>query len=471
MNQRSGQMFAAQENLIVDPDLLRRFDRPGPRYTSYPTADRFVEAFGPEQYRLFLDGRRVGGILRPLSLSVHLPFCDTICYYCGCNKIITKDHGRSSKYLRYLKKEMDLVCEFLAPRERVTQLHWGGGTPTFLNQGELAELMQTIRDHYTLAEDGEYSIEIDPRSAGPDTITLLGKLGFNRISMGVQDFDPQVQRAVNRIQSFEQTKAVADTARSSGFLSVNMDLIYGLPRQNIEQFRQTLDKVIAINPDRIALYNYAHLPTVFKPQRRINEADLPKPEERIGLLTMAIHFLTDLGYVYIGMDHFAKPDDELALAQRRGHLHRHFQGYCTRAECDLIGLGISAIGSVGPSYIQNVRTLDEYYDSLDRGVLPVMRGLAASPDDLVRRTVIQALMCNFALSQRAVEIAHLIEFRRYFESELNYLAEYQELGLVDIEDDWITVTPPGRLLVRPICMVFDKYLRTAEQRARYSKVI
>jgi len=471
MTQHSGQLIATQQDLVVDTDLLRRFDRPGPRYTSYPTADRFVEAFGPDQYRLFLERRHVGGILRPLSLYVHLPFCNTICYYCGCNKIITKDHGRSSKYLRYLRKEMELVSTFLAPRERVTQLHWGGGTPTFLNHGELTELMEITREHFTLAEDGEYSIEVDPRSAGPDTIELLGGLGFNRISVGVQDFDPQVQRAVNRIQSVDQTRQVIDTARSSGFLSVNMDLIYGLPRQNLEHFRKTLEIVIAISPDRIALYNYAHLPTVFKPQRRISEAELPVPEERIGLLTNAIRQLTEAGYVYIGMDHFAKPDDELALAQRRGHLHRNFQGYSTRAECDLIGLGITAIGSVGPSYIQNVRTLDEYYDSLDRGVLPVMRGLAASPDDLVRRAVIQALMCNFAVSQRAVEIAHLIDFQRYFEAELEQLAEYQKLGLVDIEDDWITVTPPGRLLVRPICMVFDKYLRTAEQRARYSKVI
>ena len=460
-----------QDMLVVDPDLLRRFDRPGPRYTSYPTADRLVEAFGPDQYRLSLENRVIGGFRRPLSLYVHLPFCDTICYYCGCNKIITKDHGRSAKYLRYLRKEVELVSGLLGKGERVTQLHWGGGTPTFLDQAELAELMQIIRDNFTLAPDGEYSIEVDPRSATAETVALLGSLGFNRISVGVQDFDAEVQRAVNRVQSEVQTRGVIEAARASGFVSVNLDLIYGLPRQNAERFARTLDKVLDISPDRIALYNYAHLPTVFKPQRRISEAELPGPEGRLELQTLGIRTLTEAGYVFIGMDHFAKPDDELALAQRRGHLHRNFQGYSTRAECDLIGLGISAIGGVGPAYIQNFRTLDEYYDALDNGVLPVMRGLALNPDDLVRRAVIQALMCHFALSFRAIEIAHLIDFRRYFATELRELQEYRELGLVEIEDDWITVTPRGRLMVRAICMVFDQYLRNAQQRARYSKVI
>ncbi len=464
-------MPVVQDMLVVDPDLLRRFDRPGPRYTSYPTADRLVEAFGPDQYRLSLENRVIGGFRRPLSLYVHLPFCDTICYYCGCNKIITKDHGRSAKYLRYLRKEVELVSNLLGKGERVTQLHWGGGTPTFLNQAELAELMQIIRDNFTLAPDGEYSIEVDPRSATAETIALLGSLGFNRISVGVQDFDAEVQRAVNRVQSEAQTRGVIEAARANGFLSVNLDLIYGLPHQNAERFARTLEKVVDISPDRIALYNYAHLPTVFKPQRRISEAELPGPEGRLELQTLGIRTLTEAGYVFIGMDHFAKPDDELALAQRRGHLHRNFQGYSTRAECDLIGLGISAIGSVGPAYIQNFRTLDEYYDALDHGVLPVMRGLALNPDDLVRRAVIQALMCHFALSFRAIEIAHLIDFRRYFATELRELQEYRELGLVEIEDDWITVTPRGRLMVRAICMVFDQYLRNAEQRARYSKVI
>jgi len=464
-------MPEVQDMLEIDPDLLRNFDRPGPRYTSYPTADRLVEAFGPDQYRLSLEKRVIGGFHRPLSLYVHLPFCDTICYYCGCNKIITKDHGRSAKYLRYLRKELELVGSLIGQGERVTQLHWGGGSPTFLNQAELAELMQIIRDRFSLAPDGEYSIEVDPRSANCETIVLLGSLGFNRISVGVQDFDTEVQRAVNRVQSEDQTRAVIAAARANGFQSVNLDLIYGLPKQNAERFARTLEKVLEINPDRIALYNYAHLPTMFKPQRRINEAELPKPEGRIELLTMGIRTLTNAGYVYVGMDHFAKPEDELAVAQRHGHLHRNFQGYSTRAECDLIGLGISAIGSVGPAYIQNYRTLDEYYDSLDHGVLPVMRGLALNSDDLVRRAVIQALMCHFSLSFRAIEIAYLIDFRRYFATELRELEEYRALGLVELEEEWITVTPRGRLMVRAICMVFDQYLRNAEQRARYSKVI
>jgi len=464
-------MPEVQDTLVIDPELLRSFDRPGPRYTSYPTADRLVEAFGPEQYRLSLEKRVIGGFRRPLSLYVHLPFCDTICYYCGCNKIITKDHGRSAKYLRYLNKEVELVSDLLGRGERVTQLHWGGGSPTFLNQEELAELMQIVRDHFSLAPDGEYSIEVDPRSCNRETVVLLASLGFNRISVGVQDFDAEVQRAVNRIQSEDQTRAVIATARANGFQSVNMDLIYGLPKQNAERFARTLEKVLDISPDRIAMYNYAHLPTVFKPQRRINEAELPKPEGRIELLTMGIRTLTEAGYVYIGMDHFAKPDDELAVAQRRGHLHRNFQGYSTRAECDLIGLGISAIGSVGPAYIQNYRTLDEYYDALDHGVLPVMRGLQLTSDDLVRRAVIQALMCHFSLSFRAIEIAHLVDFRHYFATELRELEEFREIGLVEIEDEWITITPRGRLMVRAICMVFDHYLRNAEQRARYSKVI
>ena len=464
-------MPEVQDMLEIDPDLLRNFDRPGPRYTSYPTADRLVEAFGPDQYRLSLEKRVIGGFRRPLSLYVHLPFCDTICYYCGCNKIITKDHGRSAKYLRYLRKEVDLVSSLIGRGERVTQLHWGGGSPTFLDQAELVELMQIIRGHFSLAPDGEYSIEVDPRSANRETIALLGSLGFNRISVGVQDFDAEVQRAVNRVQSEDQTRAVIAAARANGFQSVNLDLIYGLPKQNAERFARTLEKVLEINPDRIALYNYAHLPTMFKPQRRINEAELPKPEGRIELLTMGIRTLTDAGYVYVGMDHFAKPEDELAVAQRHGHLHRNFQGYSTQAECDLIGFGISAIGSLGPAYIQNYRTLDEYYDSLDHGVLPVMRGLALNSDDLVRRAVIQALMCHFSLSFRAIEIAHLIDFRRYFATELRDLDEYRALSLVELEEEWITITPRGRLMVRAICMVFDQYLRNAEQRARYSKVI
>ncbi len=459
------------DDLIIDANLIRQFDRAGPRYTSYPTADRFVEAFDGDAYRRALEERDIGSLARPLSLYVHLPFCNTICYYCACNKIITKDHGRSSKYLRYLVREMALVEEALGARQRIEQLHWGGGTPTFLNQEELHELMQGIRSHFVLDPQAECSIEVDPRSADAKTVRVLAEIGFNRISVGVQDFDPDVQRAVNRVQSYEQTAAVVEAARAAGFRSVNVDLIYGLPKQDTRSFHETINKVLVLNPDRIALYNYAHLPTVFKPQRRINESEMPSAETRLELMLLAIRSLTLGGFRYIGMDHFAKPDDDLAVAQRLGTLHRNFQGYTTRPECDLVGLGVSAIGAVGPAYVQNVKTLDEYYDRLDQRKFPVMRGIELTKDDLVRRAIIQQLMCSFEVSIEAIEIAHLIDFTRYFAVEQQELREYAQIGLVELDDEWITVTPRGRFLVRAVCMIFDYHLRTAQARARYSKVI
>jgi oxygen-independent coproporphyrinogen-3 oxidase len=458
-------------DLVVDAEVLRRFDRPGPRYTSYPTADRFVEAFDAAAYRRALEARRAGGRARALSLYVHLPFCSTICYYCACNKVITRDRARSAKYVRYLARELELAGEVLGADERVGQLHWGGGTPTFLPHDELRALMGMIRDRFPLASDGEYSIEVDPRSAGPETIALLAELGFNRLSVGVQDFDADVQRAVNRRQSFAETAAAIAAARAHGFKSVNLDLIYGLPRQDPARMAETLAKVLRLAPDRIALYNYAHLPAIFKPQRRIAESELPSAAGRIELAMLAMHTLTAAGYRYIGMDHFALPDDELAQAQRLGHLHRNFQGYSTRAECDLVGLGISAIGAIGPSYSQNVKTLEEYYDRLDRRELPVMRGIELSADDLVRRAIIQALMCHFELAIESIEIAYLVDFRRYFAAELADLRAFEALGLVEIGNEWITVTPRGRLVVRGIAMVFDRYLRQAETRARYSRLV
>jgi oxygen-independent coproporphyrinogen-3 oxidase len=457
--------------LVIDPQLLARFDKPGPRYTSYPTADRFVEAFGPAAYRAALQSRRANRLARPLSLYVHLPFCNTICYYCGCNKVVTKDHGRSAKYLRYLAKEMDMVVAELGDGTTIEQLHWGGGTPTFLNALELRDLMGSIRERFVLAPDGEYSIEVDPRSGDPIIIALLGELGFNRISMGVQDFDTDVQRAVNRIQPYAMTADAVAAARGAGFKSINLDLIYGLPRQTPARFADTLRKVVDLAPNRIALYNYAHLPTVFKPQRRINEADLPSADTRMTLLTEAIETLTGAGYVYIGMDHFARPDDDLAQAQRRGNLHRNFQGYSTRAECDLVAFGVSAIGCVGASYVQNVKTLDEYYDRLDQDVFPVMRGIELKPDDMIRRAVIQALMCQFTCAIESIELAYLIDFRKYFAHELEQLRTYQDIGLVEVDDEWITITPKGRLMVRVVAMVFDYHLRSKQTTARYSKVV
>ena len=459
------------QELIFDPQIIRRFDVSGPRYTSYPTADRFVEAFDAGAYRTWLGKRTIGGIGRALSLYFHIPFCNTICYYCACNKIITKDHGRSAKYLKYLGKEMALQAEALDGPREVIQLHWGGGTPTFLSHDEMRRLMAMTWQHFKMLPDGEYSIEVDPRKVDRETVELLAELGFNRMSVGVQDFDPRVQQAVNRIQSLEETRVVLEAAREFGFKGLSVDLIYGLPKQNVISFNHTLDAVIELAPDRLSIYNYAHLPNLAKPQRRIHEADLPSPDAKLQLVQLAIRRLTDAGYVFIGMDHFARPDDELAVAQRQGRLHRNFQGYSTHAEADLLAFGVSAIGKVGPTYCQNYRTLDEYYDALNQGRLPVMRGLELTADDLLRRSIIQALMCHFELSIESIEIAHLIDFRSYFATELQYLAEMEQAGLLTIDDQWITVQPKGRILVRVIAMVFDRYLRSDRERGRYSKVI
>src|SRR5215470_12028231 len=364
---------AERSDLVVDPALIRKYGGSGPRYTSYPTADRFVEAFNAEAYGHWLENRNVGGVVRPLALYVHLPFCDTICYYCACNKIITKDHGRSAKYLKHLEREIGLVAGRLGEDRTVSQMHWGGGSPTFLSESELAELMRMIR--------AEFAIEIDPRKVGEEKIALLARLGFNRLSLGVQDVDPEVQKAVHRIQPVDETRQVVLAARRSGFKSVNMDLIYGLPKQTPESFARTLEVVVALDPDRIALYSYAHLPAVFKPQRRIADADLPAPEAKLEILVRSIERLRGAGYVYIGMDHFAKPGDDLAVAQRQGRLTRNFQGYSSTGDSDIIGLGVSAIGKLGPVYAQNVKTLDEYYGCLENDVLPVMRGIELTADD------------------------------------------------------------------------------------------
>jgi len=464
-------MATTFNDLIFDPQVIRRFDVNGPRYTSYPTADRFVEAFDAEAYRLWLGKRTVGGISRPLSLYVHLPFCNTICYYCACNKIITKDHGRSAKYLKYLDKEISMQSEYLEGSHEVVQLHWGGGTPTFLSHDEMRALMGSIRRNFSLVENGEYSIEVDPRKVDDATVALLGELGFNRMSLGVQDFDPAVQLAVNRVQSIEETEGVMRAARANGFKSISVDLIYGLPKQNVISFNRTLEEIISLEPDRLSIYNYAHLPSLFKPQRRIADAELPSADAKLQILQLAIRRLTDAGYVYIGMDHFAKPDDELTVAQRQGRLHRNFQGYSTHAECDMMSFGISSISMVGPTYGQNVKTLEEYYDRLDHDTLPVMRGIELTSDDILRRAIIQALMCHFEVSIEALEVAHLISFKRYFAEEIEDLREMERAGLLCVNDKWISVQPRGRMLVRAIAMVFDRYIRTEREHARYSKVI
>ena len=466
---RIGEDFAA--GLAFDGDLVRKYDGYGPRYTSYPTADRFADSFTAEHYANALAGRNEARAAQPLSLYVHLPFCDTICFYCACNKVITKDHGRSAKYVRHLAREIEMVASLLEGDRAVAQLHWGGGTPTFLSRDEMTDLTRALRDRFAFEQDAEVSIEVDPRKVDAATIAFLASIGFNRLSIGIQDFDSAVQIAVNRIQSESQTRTVIDAARANGFVSVNADLIYGLPRQTVAGFGATLDKVIAAAPDRIALYSYAHVPHLFKPQRRILEVDLPRPEAKLAILALSIERLGAAGYVYIGMDHFAKPTDELAIAQRERKLHRNFQGYSTKPDCDLVAFGISAIGKIGTAYVQNVKTLDEYYARLDAHVLPVMRGIELDADDVVRREVIQRLMCDFTVDFAAVESRYAVRFHDYFAPELAALRELEADGLVAVSANAIAVTSRGKLLVRCVAIAFDRRLREAQERARYSRVI
>jgi oxygen-independent coproporphyrinogen-3 oxidase len=457
--------------LVIDPVLIRKYDVSGPRYTSYPTADRFVEAFGEASYRQALGGRGVGGFAQPLSLYVHVPFCTDVCFYCGCNKKVTRDRSQGLRYLDYLACEMRLVGAALHGEKRLAQMHWGGGTPTFLGQDNMARLVDLVDRHFQRGPDCECSIEVDPRDAAPGTMAFLASLGFNRVSLGVQDFDPAVQQAIHRVQPAELTERAMREAKQAGFRSINVDLIYGLPRQTLDSFSATLDRIIDLDPDRIALYGYAHLPQKFKPQRRIDEAELPSAETRLQILTLAIGRLTRAGYLYIGMDHFAKPADDLAVAQRQGRLHRNFQGYSTLPDCDMIGLGASSIGRIGAAYSQNHRELRDYEAALDAQRLPVARGLALTRDDLVRHAVIQALICQFRLSVQSIENSYLIEFGDYFARELEELRALEEEGLLVLGADGIEVTARGRPLVRVICMAFDRYLREGRRAAGYSRVL
>ena len=464
-------MTARGQVALPDPATLRRFDVPGPRYTSYPTADRFVEAFETGAFAEALAARHSAVAAASLSLYVHLPFCNTVCYYCACNKVITKDQSKAGEYIGYLEREADLVLRLLTGSREIEQLHFGGGTPTFLTNEELARLMAMLTERFPLGDKGEFSIEVDPRSTPPDKVAELGRLGFNRMSVGVQDFEPEVQRAVNRLQSFEMTQATVDAARKADFKSVNLDLIYGLPKQTRETFARTLDKVMVLSPERIALYHYAHLPDRFKPQRRIDAADLPSPEEKLNIMLDAIRRLSDAGYHYVGMDHFAKTGDDLARAQSQGRLHRNFQGYSTRPDCDLVGLGVSAISKIGPTYSQNVRTVEEYYDRLSHDLLPTARGIALDRDDILRRAVIMALMCHFEVSKESIETAYLIKFDDYFKTEIAELKMFEDEGLVEHTPEWISVTPKGKLLVRAVAMIFDRYLRADQRARRYSKIV
>jgi oxygen-independent coproporphyrinogen III oxidase len=454
-------------------DLLQRFDVPGPRYTSYPTADRFVEAFDDQDYARALRQRRAGAaaMVLPLSIYVHVPFCESLCYYCACNKIVTRHHARAADYLHYLRREIALQTAELGTGQTVTQLHLGGGTPTFLSDEELRELMQMLRSAFTLAPVGEYSIEVDPRTVTPERLAVLAELGFNRLSFGVQDFDAQVQKAVHRVQPAGQVFELVAAARALGFESINVDLIYGLPRQTAESFERTLAQVAQLRPDRIALYAYAHLPERFKPQRRILTVELPGAVAKVTMLARALAVFDDAGYVYVGMDHFALPEDALAVAKRQGRLHRNFQGYSTQPDCDLIGLGVSAIGHVGATYSQNAKTMEEYCDSLDQGRLPVVRGLAMTRDDLVRRAVVMALMCQGKVVYESIELAHLVDFPSYFAQELEALRAMARQGLVQMEVDRVQVTELGWFFVRGVAMVFDRYLQADRNRARFSRIL
>ncbi|MDR7097060.1 oxygen-independent coproporphyrinogen III oxidase [Hydrogenophaga laconesensis] len=455
----------------ISEDLLRRFDVSGPRYTSYPTADRFVEAFTENQYIQALEQRRAGSMALPLSLYVHIPFCESVCYYCACNKVITKHHSRAAEYLRYLAREVELQVAHLGTGHNVSQLHLGGGTPTFLSDAELEDLMAMLRRHFTLVPGGEYSVEVDPRTVTEERLKTLARLGFNRLSFGVQDFDPAVQKAVHRVQPAGQVFELVAAARRIGFESVNVDLIYGLPLQTPESFARTLAQVSELRPDRIALYAYAHLPSRFKPQRRIVAAELPSGGDKLGMLSMSLDKLMAEGYVYVGMDHFALPNDALAVAKRQGRLHRNFQGYSTQPDCDLIALGVSAIGRIGATYSQNAKTLEEYRDLLDQGRLPIVRGLALTRDDLLRRAVIMSLMCQGEVLFESIELGHLINFRSYFARELDVLEGLETNGLVRLSPTGIQVTETGWFLVRAIAMVFDKNLQVDLDRARFSRII
>ena len=459
-----------QQTLIFDPELIRRYDRSGPRYTSYPTAVQFHQGFNEQRYREIATATNAAG--GPLSLYFHIPFCDTICYYCACNKVVTKRREKAEPYLQHLYRELQMQGKLFERERVVDQLHWGGGTPTFISHQQMRELMAETRRNFTLHDDdeGEYSIEIDPREADAETIAVLRELGFNRMSLGVQDFNPAVQKAVNRIQSVEQTVAVLDAARTEGFKSVSVDLIYGLPFQTQQRFIATVDRVIDFGPDRLSVFNYAHLPEMFKPQRRIDHEQLPSPAEKLAILETATARLLEAGYVYIGMDHFARPDDELAVAQREGSLYRNFQGYSTHADCDLIGLGATSIGQVGNCYLQNLKSLDDYYATIDADHLPVFRGVELTDDDILRRSVITDLICNFYLDFASIEQQHELVFEDYFVAELQELSGMADDGLLRISEHRIEILPPGRLLIRNICMVFDRYLRASREQ-RFSKVI
>ena len=460
---------------LFDPDLLRRHDKPGPRYTSYPTAPQFGAGFGEVDLRRMAAATNGDPIPRPISLYLHIPFCTSPCFYCGCNRIITRDSARGAAYLTRLYREIAMAAAMFDRDRDVEQVHFGGGTPNFLSPEQIAEVLDVLRHHFRLAagERMDCSIELDPRFITPAEVGQLAQAGFNRASLGVQDFDPAVQQAVNRVQGVEQTLGIIEACRAHGFRSVNVDLIYGLPKQTLDGFSRTLDITLEARPHRLAIYGYAHLPNLFRPQQRINAAELPSPEAKLDLLRLAIERLGQAGYQYIGMDHFALPDDELARAQREGGLHRNFMGYTTHAESDLVGLGVSAISHIGASFSQNPRDIAGWEQAIDAGRLPVWRGMALDEDDVIRADVIQALMCHGALDYDALGQRHMIDFRGYFADALAQLPALRDDGLVELDARGLRATSRGRLLLRIIAMCFDRYLATTADAAtpRYSRTV
>ena len=462
---------SAPPAICFDKELIRRYDGRGPRYTSYPTALQFSERLGEPEYRANALASNTGGA--PLSLYVHIPFCHSLCYYCGCNKIVTRNRARVERYMEMLHKEILMQSELFDRARQTQQLHFGGGTPTYLDNDQMDALMAALRGafHFDESEAREFSIEVDPRTVDADGIRYLTDLGFNRLSLGIQDFDPTVQEAVNRMQSYEEVSNLVEAARAANFKSISFDLIYGLPHQNVASFDATLDRVIGLRPDRLAVYNYAHLHDRFKGQRMINADDIPEPATKLDILHRTIDRLAECGYVYIGMDHFALPEDDLVVARGDGTLQRNFQGYSTHGGCDLVGLGVSSISSIGNVYAQNAVTTMEYETLIEDGHLPIKKGVAVDDDDLLRADVIQALMCYDRLDFDAFDAGHGIDFRDYFESEIERMKPLASDDLIELEPDGINITAKGRLLLRSIAMVFDRHLAEVDSEKRFSRAI
>ena len=451
---------------LFDKKLIEKYNCSGPRYTSYPTANNF-NIFTEKEYKkqVSLSNNRKN----PISLYCHIPFCNTVCFYCGCNKVITKDKSKANPYIDRLFKEIDMQALIFDNKRIVNQMHFGGGTPTFLSNEQIILLSNKLQQKFNFSDNGEYSIEIDPRSINNKTIHALIEAKFNRISFGIQDFNLDVQKAVNRIQPFEQTKEIIDICRTNSFKSINVDLIYGLPKQSVITFKDTLNKIALLRPDRISLFNYAHLPELFKPQRRINVLEIPSSDEKLNIFKYSIDFLLDQGYVYIGMDHFALPKDSLTIAQKNGLLHRNFQGYSTHSQCDIIGLGVSSIGQIGDSFSQNNKNLTEYYQAIDMDKIPIYKGFIADNDDKIRKAIIMDLICHFKLDIIKIEKKFNIIFSEYFADTLGKLSMMCDDGLLELNDKYIKVNDKGRLLIRNICMVFDNYL--VKSKINFSKTI